>query len=122
MYTTRATLTYALGFGAIFLGVVAVPAGVVSPAHSGATWFVIAYLALGTTLLGQFLYLSGLRRISPSRASLIATLEPVVAACLGYVVLGEGLDLWQVLGGLLVLSAVVIAGLAQTEVAEKRAG
>lgn len=121
MYTTRATLTYALGFGAIFLGVVAVPAGVVSP-HSGTTWFVIAYLALGTTLLGQFLYLSGLRRISPGRASLIATLEPVVAACLGYVVLGEGLDLWQVLGGLLVLSAVVIAGFAQTEVAEKRAG
>lgn len=121
-YTTRATLTYALGFGAIFLGVVAVPAGAVSPAHSVPTWFVIAYLALGTTLLGQFLYLSGLRRISPGRASLIATLEPVVAACLGYVVLGEGLDLWQVLGGLLVLSAVVISGLAQTEVAETRAG
>ncbi len=69
----------------------------------------VAYLALVTTLLAQWLYLTGLRQVEASRASLIASVEPVVAAVLGYLVLGERLDPPQFVGGTLVLGAVMIA-------------
>ncbi len=119
-YGTRTTLTYAFGFGTIFLGAAAVYRKAVTVAHPSEAWLPILYLALVTTLFAGILYLSGLRRIEPGRASLIATIEPVVAAVLGYAVLGERLDQWQVVGGLLVLSAVVIAGRAR--LAEARSG
>jgi DME family drug/metabolite transporter len=64
----------------------------------------VAYLCLVPTLLAYGLYLSGLRRIESSQASLIATVEPVVAALLGYVVLREPLHLPQVSGAILVLA------------------
>jgi len=59
------------------------------------------------TLLAQWLYLSGLEAVEAGRATLVATFEPVVAAVLGYGVLGESLERWQIVGGLLVLSAVI---------------
>ncbi len=103
------TLTYALGFGTIFLGAAALATGTLTASHSRMGWAATAYLALVTTLLAQWLYLTGLHQIEAGRASLVATVEPVVAAALGYFVLGERLDPPQLLGGALVLSAVMIA-------------
>lgn len=107
-YSALTTLTYALGFGALFLGVAAIPTQVVTWTHSRVGWGAILYLAIVTTLLAQGLYLSGLRCLEAGRASLIATLEPVVAAGLGYALLGENLDRWQVVGGACILSTVLI--------------
>ncbi len=106
-YSPVTTLTYALGFGSLFLGLVAIPTRVVVWAHPWVGWWAVFYLAMVTTLLAQGLYLSGLRYLEAGRASLVATLEPVVAAGLGYAMLGEGLDTWQVVGGACILSAVL---------------
>lgn len=105
-YQPQTTLTYALGFGSIFLGLMTYATGQIDTTALRAGWPMIAYLGLITTLLAQFLYLSGLRHVEAGRASLIATVEPVVAAVLGYVLLRERLDLLQALGGLAVLSGV----------------
>lgn len=110
-YDPLSTLTYALGFGTLFLGAIALPAGAVTFSYPRTGWWAILYLALVTTLLAQWLYLSGLRYVETGRASLVATLEPVVAALLGYAILGEVLDAWQAIGGVLVLTAV--AGVRQ---------
>ncbi len=107
-YQPLTTLVYALGIGAVVLGVAAAGAGVISFSHSTGTWAAIVYLSLVTTLLAQWLYLSGLRMVEAGRASLVATFEPVVAAFLGYVALRETLEVWQVIGGGLVLSAVLL--------------
>ena len=106
-YDPITTLVYALGIGAAVLGGAAAAAGVVSVSHSAAAWAAIVYLSLVTTLLAQWLYLSGLEAVEAGRATLVATFEPVVAAVLGYGVLGENLERWQIVGGLLVLSAVI---------------
>lgn len=106
-YSPITTLTYALGFGTVILGAAALPLGAVRLAHPSAAWASIVYLALITTLLAQWLYLAGLRHVEAGRASLVATLEPVIAAILGFALLGEGLERWQILGGALVLSAVL---------------
>lgn len=102
------TLTYALGFGSVFLGVAAAATGQLDTGILRAAWPMVIYLGLVTTLLAQFMYLSGLHVVEAGRASLIATLEPVVAAVLGYLILRERLDLWQGLGGLAVLSGVLL--------------
>jgi DME family drug/metabolite transporter len=117
-YPPQVTLTYALGFGSVFLGLAALATDQLHAATLRVGWAVIAYLGLVTTLLAQFLYLSGLRHIEAGRASLIATLEPVVAAMLGYALLRERLDLLQAAGGLAVLSGVFLVRRAPVPPAE----
>jgi drug/metabolite transporter (DMT)-like permease len=68
----------------------------------------LLYLALVTTLAAQWLYISGLARLEAGRASIIATVEPVVAGLLGYLFFREVLQGPQLLGGGLVLSAVFL--------------
>ncbi|HEY6102867.1 MAG TPA: EamA family transporter [bacterium] len=106
-YSPLTTLVYALGIGALVLGGTAWAGGTITVAHPAAGWGAILYLSLVTTLLAQWLYLSGLGEVEAGRASLVATFEPVVAAILGYVALGERLEGGQILGGFLVLSAVL---------------
>lgn len=112
-YAPLTTLTYALGFGTIFLGTVALATAVIPRAHPSSGWLALVYLALVTTLLAQVLYLAGMRYIDAGPASLLATVEPVAAAMLGYIVFGERLEGLQIAGGALVVGAVMLArGLA----------
>jgi drug/metabolite transporter (DMT)-like permease len=43
-----------------------------------------------------------------SVASVVATLEPVIAGILAYLLLGERLTLLQILGGVAIISAVLL--------------
>lgn len=52
-------------------------------------------------------FLVGAPRIGPSRAAILGTVEPVVVAVLGTLILGEGLTLPQIAGGGCVLAAVI---------------
>jgi drug/metabolite transporter (DMT)-like permease len=54
------------------------------------------------------LFISGLRFLPPTQASIVGTLEPVIAAVVAYLILGETLIPLQILGGALVLVGVVI--------------
>jgi DME family drug/metabolite transporter len=74
--------------------------------QSPATIFWLLLLALGPTVGASVAYAAGVRTVPVSVASLIATLEPVLAALLAYLVLGETLTAGQVAGGGLILVAV----------------
>lgn len=65
-------------------------------------------LGMFPTVLAYILYTTGLARIESSRASITATVEPIVATLIGLFVFGETLNVWQFAGVLLVLIAVVI--------------
>ncbi|MFE2288991.1 DMT family transporter [Streptomyces sp. NPDC059443] len=59
-----------------------------------------------------FAYLTGVvsvRRLSPQVAGVVACLEAVVATVLAWVLLGEHLATWQIVGGALVLGGAFIA-------------
>lgn len=116
-YTPTASLTYALGIGSSVLMVVGLPSGWVGAAYAPSAWLALAYLALVTTVLASSLFASGLRHVEASRASVVATVEPVVAAVLAYAILGETLEPLQIVGG-----AMVLAGAAwvQMERAARR--
>jgi uncharacterized membrane protein len=57
--------------------------------QSPATILWLLVLALGPTIGASVAYAAGVRTVPVSVASLIATLEPVLAALLAYLVLGE---------------------------------
>lgn len=73
-------------------------------------WLLIASLALFSTFLAYALYAAGLARMQASKAVVVATVEPVVAALSGAVLLGERLGPWAVLGALCVIAAAAAAG------------
>lgn len=71
-------------------------------------WAVAVAIAVIPTMLAISLFMAGLPRVGASRAALLSTIEPVVTVLLAAVVLGERLSPIQLLGGLLVLAAVVV--------------
>ena len=78
---------------------------------SPAVWGLLALLAVLSTYVAYSLYYAGLKRVEASRAVLVASIEPVVAALLGASLFGERLGLWGLLGGALILGAAVTASL-----------
>jgi drug/metabolite transporter (DMT)-like permease len=71
-------------------------------------WLSILGLALVCTVVAVMLFLAGIKYVGPSQASIISTVEPVGTALLGALLLSEGLGLLQILGGALVIAAVVL--------------
>ncbi len=74
--------------------------------HSPEAIFWLLALALGPTVGASVAYAAGVQTVPVSVASLVATLEPVLAAVLARLVLGESLSVGQIIGGGLVLAAV----------------
>jgi drug/metabolite transporter (DMT)-like permease len=75
---------------------------------SAAGWGWLACLAAVSTVAAISLFFAGLRRVGPASASILSTVEPVVTVLLAYLVFGEVLEVVQLLGGALVLGAVVV--------------
>jgi drug/metabolite transporter, DME family len=94
-----------LAGGAVLLAVqplAPLAAAAANPAALG--WLLL--LAAGPTVGASIAYSTGVRRVPVSIASVVATLEPVLAAGLAAVALGERLSPLQVAGGGLILLAV----------------
>ncbi|MEJ2555720.1 MAG: DMT family transporter [Anaerolineae bacterium] len=80
---------------------------------TGAGWAVIGSIVLIATVLPVVTFLAGLERIGPTNAAMLSTLEPVVTVLLAALLLGETLKPITLLGGGLILVAVVL--LTQSE-------
>ncbi len=114
-YSFWTTITYAFATGALFLvatqlvlsPVEASPSRMVSAfAQPGAVvWLVI--LALGPTLAGHTLFAFGLRFLEATVATILASIEPVMATLWAALFLGESLTWPQVIGGALVIAGVI---------------
>ena len=87
----------------------ALVAGDLSAGRVSATGFGwLAALAVVSTVGAIGLFFAGLRRVGPTAASILSTLEPVVTVALAFVVFGESLGTTQLAGGALVLAAVLV--------------
>jgi drug/metabolite transporter (DMT)-like permease len=74
---------------------------------TAAGWGWLGCLALVSTVASIGLFFAGLRRVGPTTASILATVEPLVTVVLAFVVFGETLGTVQLVGGALVLTAVL---------------
>ena len=102
-YDASTLFAYALPVGALLL----LPAVRFAP-KSAAEWLVLVFLAVVPTYLAYLLYSLGLARVEATRAATVATLEPVAAAVLAYVVWGEALRGPGYVGAALVLIGVLL--------------
>lgn len=105
-----------IGSALAFL-VLAVADGSFTYRMSGATWGVIAALTLFSTVLPGVFFLMGLVRLGPVRTAIVSTVEPFLTALLGVVVLSQALTLPTVLGGALIVGAVVLLQFKRDRVA-----
>ncbi|HOS70606.1 MAG TPA: EamA family transporter [Bacillota bacterium] len=65
-------------------------------------------LGLAATVLPFLLYTKGLSCLETSKASIIATIEPVVATVIGIILFGEPITIYKIIGVFLVVFAVSI--------------
>ena len=71
-------------------------------------WAVAIGIALIPTMVAISLFMAGLPRVGAARAALLSTWEPVVTVLLAVLVLGDRLSVVQVIGGVLVILAVIL--------------
>lgn len=75
------------------------------------TWAGSLGIGLLCCALPYFLYTDGLRDAEPSRAAIIATAEPFVAALLGILVYHEAVTVYKLLGMVLIFCAILLLNL-----------
>jgi DME family drug/metabolite transporter len=66
----------------------------------------VLFIGLAGTLSPFLLFLWGVQRVRSERAAIAATLEPIVAAVVAWIWLGQGLSIVQMIGGAIILGAV----------------
>jgi drug/metabolite transporter (DMT)-like permease len=105
---TGAAVTLTLGSAAL---------GQLRPAAvtlAGFGW--LASLAVVSTVGAIGLFFAGLKRVGPSTAAILATVEPLVTVLLAFLVFGETLGAVQLAGGALVIAAVLVLQLRRPAV------
>ena len=76
-------------------------------------WLALLGVALIGTVVAVAAFFGALALLGPSDTAVVSTIEPVVSVLAAFVVLGERLTVVQMLGGLLVLAAVVVLARAR---------
>jgi drug/metabolite transporter (DMT)-like permease len=100
-------LTYQLIFGALFLAPLQTWDAFAPLIEFPPAWIYLLALVLGPTLGAIWFFTAGLWSVPASNASILATIEPVMASALAFVVLGERLEVLQLIGGGMVIGGAV---------------
>ena len=75
-------------------------------------WLAVCGIGLSSSALGFGAMLLAGGRIAPGLATVIASVQPLLAALLGLAVLGERVDRWAAVGMVLALGGIAVAALA----------
>jgi drug/metabolite transporter (DMT)-like permease len=76
-------------------------------------WVLVAFIVVVGTMITFSLLTGALRHIPATRASIVATLEPVLATVVAWLWLGESFGASQLVGGAIVLGGIVLAQTAR---------
>lgn len=102
---------------AVYTGIVAIRGAIFRSAAfptNAQGWVAIIAIALISTVIAFVTFFAGLKRIGPTNASTLSTFEPIVAVVLAALVLGETISPIQLLGGVLILAAVITLARSET--------
>jgi DME family drug/metabolite transporter len=106
-YSPWTALTYELFFGALFLAPLQTRDAFAPLIQHPQAWLYLLGLVFGPTLGAIWFFTAGLRSVPASNASIVATIEPVMASVLAFVILGERLEVLQMIGGGMVIGGAV---------------
>jgi drug/metabolite transporter (DMT)-like permease len=76
--------------------------------QTGKGWLTVIALAISAQVFGQVFIAYALKHIDVTIASVLLLVQPLTAACAAYLLFAEVLSGWQLLGGSLLLAAIVI--------------
>lgn len=107
-YQPWTVVFYALLFAALSWNILLPPFHFLWAVHTVKQWGYMLYVAVCGTLLAFGLFFVGVNYIRSTRASITSTLEPIFAGVIAFLFLGETLELPQILGGGLVIAAIVV--------------
>ena len=108
-FSTAAVMAYGGGVSCAALLLVALVSGESLIASSAYGWAMLLGVALVSQVGGQGLITYSLAHLPSAFSSVSLLLQPVAAAVLAWVILGEALGAWQGLGGAIVLVGIVLA-------------
>jgi drug/metabolite transporter (DMT)-like permease len=108
---TASTTTIAASFFFMLQGILS-PQGFGLSAVSGAGWLYMLILGMFVTVFGNLFMTLGIKYVGAVDTSLVLLLEPLTTAVLAFMVFGDMLGSWQVMGGLLILLAVALPAVA----------
>jgi drug/metabolite transporter (DMT)-like permease len=77
-------------------------------------WVLVVWIVVLGAVVPFWLSIAALRHLAPTAAGLVATVEPVFASIVAWLWLEQVLSTWQVAGGAVVLTGIVLAQTART--------
>ena len=107
-YPPWTVLFYSFLFATLSLSIVQNPSHYIDVKYSASQWGWLLYIAIAGTMIPFGLYFTGINYIRSTRTIITATLEPISAALIAYVFLGETFEIIQITGGISVVCAVVL--------------
>lgn len=112
-YHSLTIITYTFAFGAVFLALLTDPAAIGAAMIGGGSQLLLFSLlfAIVTTVLPYIFYTAGLSRMENSRASVTASVEPVMATLLGFFFFDEVPTAGGFAGMALVIAALTLLSL-----------
>lgn len=114
-YRPWTMLFYSMAFAALAWHIIYPPFHYMVASFSGEQWGWILYITIVGTIMPFGLYFVGINFIRSTRASITATLEPISAGFLAFLFLGETLEFLQVVGGVLVIGAIILLQVQQEQ-------
>lgn len=87
--------------------------------HGTDQLFFVLMLAIVNAFLAIMLFCLGVKLIGPTNASIINTAEPVCACVFGYFLVGDAITKFMVIGGFLVVLAVLLTNLPDKRSSDK---
>ena len=109
-YTASRISVAVLGLAWIGLALVGLPQTLDQDFDVGwEVWALLLFATLGPLVLTTVMWFRVVHRIGASRATLVANLQPFVAAIVALVVLSESMTPLQVIGGLLIAGGILTA-------------
>jgi drug/metabolite transporter (DMT)-like permease len=110
-YTASRISAYGLTIGAVPLLAVGSPqvAGQDYGHLPALVWLAFAFAVLGPLFLTNLLWFNAIDRVGPSRASLYANLQPFLGAIFALLLLSESMTRYQVAGGLLIATGIILS-------------
>jgi len=112
-YPPYTTLVWGLAFASIFWFAVLGVKPVLSLLLDVKTALAVLFIAVVSTIVPFAAFLTALRHIAPTNATVTSTVEPVLAAIGAYFLFGTALSPTQILGGTLVITAIAVVQLPE---------
>lgn len=110
-YSPYTTLVWGLGFASLFWLVLLGPSAVLGVFADARTAGAVLFMAVVSTIIPFAAFLTALRHIAPTNATVTSTVEPFLAGVGAWLLFGESLSATQMLGGVLVVLAIIVVQL-----------